>query len=337
LIEVRNLCKQYGNHIAVDDLSFSISKGGIYGFLGPNGAGKSTTMNIMTGCLAATSGEVIIGGYDILENPEEAKRGIGYLPEQPPLYIEMTPAEYLHFVGEVKGLKKSELDAQVNTAMEKTGVTEMQDRLIKNLSKGYRQRVGIAQAILGDPQLIILDEPTVGLDPIQIVEIRDFIRELGREHTVILSSHILSEVSAVCDHIMIISHGKLVASQPTEEITAFLKKGTNTLDLTVKGDAKKTDQTLSVIPGVKQVSVVPGTEKGTVRAVVEYDSKLDLREAVFRAMARADCPLLSMTLSTATLEQVFMELTAENEAGPANMENQSTGESSGKTKGGEAE
>ena len=212
MIEVSNLTKKYGDHIAVDHLSFRVEKGQIYGFLGPNGAGKSTTMNIITGYLAATEGTVTIDGKDVQKDPEEAKRAIGYLPELPPLYVDMTVREYLDFVAELKKVPKKERKQQIDEVMEMTQITDMQQRLIRNLSKGYRQRVGLAQAILGYPEVIILDEPTVGLDPKQIIEIRDLIRKLGENHTVILSSHILSEVSAVCDHIMIIAHGKLVAS-----------------------------------------------------------------------------------------------------------------------------
>ena len=218
LIEVKHLSKRYGNHLAVDDLSFSVEKGIIYGFLGPNGAGKSTTMNILTGCLGASAGEVLIDGHSIMDEPMAAKRQIGYLPEMPPLYPDMTVEEYLRFVADAKGLSGREKKGQVLSVMEKTRVTDMRKRLIKNLSKGYRQRVGIAQALLGNPEIIILDEPTVGLDPKQIIEIREMIRELGKEHTVILSSHILSEVQAVCDSILIISKGKLVACDTAENL-----------------------------------------------------------------------------------------------------------------------
>lgn len=211
MIEVNHLCKRYGNHTAVWDLSFHIEKGQIYGFLGPNGAGKSTTMNIMTGCLAATSGQVRIGGFDIFEEAQQAKKLVGYLPEQPPLYLDRTPREYLTFVARAKGIRESDIPNQLSHVMAVTQIQDVADRLIKNLSKGYKQRVGIAQAILGDPEVIILDEPTVGLDPRQITEIRELIQQLGKDHTVILSSHILSEVQAVCQTILIISKGKLVA------------------------------------------------------------------------------------------------------------------------------
>lgn len=212
MIEVKNLVKKYGDHTAVDHLSFTVEKGQIYGFLGPNGAGKSTTMNIMTGYLGATDGEVLINGHDILKEPEAAKKSIGYLPELPPLYMDMTVMEYLKFSTELKKIKKEDREAEIEKALKLVKLADVQDRLIKNLSKGYKQRVGLAQAILGFPEIIILDEPTVGLDPKQIIEIRELIRELAKEHTVILSSHILAEIREVCDYIMIISKGKLVAS-----------------------------------------------------------------------------------------------------------------------------
>jgi len=217
MIKVEHLTKCYGDLVAVDDLSFELDDGHVYGFLGPNGAGKSTTMNIMTGCLAPTEGSVSIDGHDILEEPETAKRLIGYLPEQPPLYTSETPLEYLSFVGEAKGLRGEALKAQIADAVERTGISGVKSRLISTLSKGYKQRVGIAQAIIGSPRVIILDEPTVGLDPIQIVEIRGLIRELGRTHLVIFSSHILSEVQTICERVLIISHGKLVADMDAKQ------------------------------------------------------------------------------------------------------------------------
>ena len=220
MIQVSHLTKYYGDFLAVNDLSFEIQDGHVYGFLGPNGAGKSTTMNIMTGCLSPTDGTVKIGGFDILEQPEAAKKLIGYLPEQPPLYPNETPQEYLTFVGEAKGLQGGALRSQIESVMERTKITEMGDRPISALSKGYKQRVGIAQALLGDPKVVILDEPTVGLDPLQIIEIRDLIRQLGEKHTVILSSHILSEVQTICDKVLIISNGKLVAYDDTEKLVA---------------------------------------------------------------------------------------------------------------------
>ncbi|MEE0709375.1 MAG: ABC transporter ATP-binding protein [Gemmiger sp.] len=222
MITVEHLTKRYGSVTAVDDISFTIEDGHIYGFLGPNGAGKSTTMNIMTGCLAATSGEVKIDGFDIFEQARQAKQCIGYLPEIPPLYTDETPEEYLRFVAEAKGIAKRDIPAEITRVMRETRLTEMGGRLIRNLSKGYRQRVGIAQALLGNPRYIILDEPTVGLDPLQIIEIRDLIRELGEKHTVILSSHILSEVQAICESVLIIAHGKLVAFDTPQNLEMML-------------------------------------------------------------------------------------------------------------------
>lgn len=230
MIRVEHLTKCYGNFLAVDDLSFDIDDGHVYGFLGSNGAGKSTTMNIMTGCLSPTAGKVTIDGHDILDEPETAKRRIGYLPEQPPLYVNETPEEYLEFVGEAKGLRGAELKAQMEDVIVRTGIGNVRNRLISALSKGYRQRVGIAQALLGNPGTIILDEPTVGLDPIQIIEIRDLIKDLGQTHSVIFSSHILSEVQTICETVLIINRGKLVANMDAkkkdlEEVFVELAKG----------------------------------------------------------------------------------------------------------------
>ena len=222
MIEVRNLTKRYGSHLAVDHLNFTVGEGKIYGFLGPNGAGKSTTMNIMTGYLGATEGQVLINGHDILKEPEEAKKNIGYLPELPPLYMEMTVAEYLKFAAELKKIPKNKREAQIKEVMRLTKLKEVENRLIQNLSKGYRQRVGLAQAMLGFPEIIILDEPTVGLDPKQIIEIRELIRRLAKNHTVILSSHILAEVREVCDYVMIIANGRMVASDTPENLELLM-------------------------------------------------------------------------------------------------------------------
>ena len=277
MIEVKNLVKKYGDHTAVDHLSFHVDKGQIYGFLGPNGAGKSTTMNIMTGYIASTSGEVLIDGHNILEEPEAAKKCIGYLPEQPPLYFDMTVAEYLKFAAELKKVPKNERETQIEQVMELTGITAMANRLIKNLSKGYKQRVGLAQAILGYPEIIILDEPTVGLDPKQIIEIRELIRKLSEEHTIILSSHILSEVSAVCDYIMIINHGKLVASDTTENLMNH-SLGSNTLELTVKGEKQDVEKMLRDVEEIQKLEWKPGENEKTVSMVITTEEKTDIRE-----------------------------------------------------------
>lgn len=338
MIEVTNLTKRYGSHVAVDDLSFKVEKGQIYGFLGPNGAGKTTTMNIITGYLAPSEGTVTVNGKDIQKEPEETKKCIGYLPELPPLYVDMTVKEYLKFVAELKKVPAKEREKQIAEVMEMTYITDMQERLIKNLSKGYRQRVGLAQAILGYPEVIILDEPTVGLDPKQIIEIRDLIRKLGENHTVILSSHILSEVSAVCDHIMIIAHGKLVASDSPEGLQK-LQSGSTELKLTVKGSYEQAEAALSAIPEVESVeqdeerkgrdktaaqtenedkdaAVTQAQVEGSagekpVFASLRVTAKenADVREAVFYALAEAKLPIMSMQYSEKSLEDIFLELT----------------------------
>ena len=254
MIEVNNLVKRYGDHTAVDHLSFKIEKGKIYGFLGPNGAGKSTTMNMITGYIASTEGTVKIDGHDILEEPEEAKKCIGYLPEQPPLYFDMTVLEYMKFVADLKKIPKDKKENMIEEVMEMVKISDMRNRLIKNLSKGYRQRVGLAEAVMGYPEVIILDEPTVGLDPKQIIEIRTLIKNLKKKHTVILSSHILSEVSAVCDYVLIISHGKLVASDTPENL-GKLAEGSNTLEMLVKGAEKPIKEALEGIEGINSVSL----------------------------------------------------------------------------------
>ena len=277
MIEVKNLVKRYGDHLAVDHLSFHVDKGQIYGFLGPNGAGKSTTMNIMTGYIASTEGEVLIDGHNILEEPEEAKKCIGYLPEQPPLYFDMTVWEYLKFAAELKKIKKSQRAEQVEEVMELTGISDMRNRLIKNLSKGYKQRVGLAQAILGYPEIIILDEPTVGLDPKQIIEIRELIKKLSEKHTVILSSHILSEVSAVCDYVMIINHGKLVASDTTENLSK-MTLGSNTLELTIKGTKEEVNKLVSPLEMIRELEWMQSEEEDCVNLKITTEERTDIRE-----------------------------------------------------------
>lgn len=320
MIEVKNVTKKYGGHTAVSNLSFKIESGHIYGLLGPNGAGKSTTMNIMTGCLAATSGEVLIGGYDIFEEAEKAKRLIGYLPELPPLYQDMTPREYLGFVAKAKGVSRQERDKQIDYSMNVTKIKSVQDRLIKNLSKGYRQRVGIAQALLGNPEVIILDEPTVGLDPKQIIEIRDLIKQLGKNHTVILSSHILSEVSAVCDYIMIISKGKLVASDTPENLEKLFT-GNTIIELKVKANEAEVKKALAGIPGVTKITYTPSNEDKSATISVYYGGKEDISERIFMAFSDIKRPILKMDTQKASLEEVFLKLTGENELASAQMDN----------------
>jgi ABC-2 type transport system ATP-binding protein len=306
LIEVKNLTKKYGSHTAVKNISFKIDKG-IYGLLGPNGAGKSTTMNIITGCLAATSGTVLVDGHDIFDEPVEAKRRIGYLPEQPPLYIEMTPIEYLMFVANAKGLNLEKSIRQVKEVIRITGLAEVGNRLIKNLSKGYRQRVGIAQAMIGDPETIILDEPTVGLDPKQIIEIRDLIKHLGETKTVIISSHILAEISAVCDHILIISNGKIVADAPLAELE---NSSDEPLCLTVKcGEEKAKNIISNLFPNARAEY---RAEKNSTLVSISIDDSEKVRSDIFFAFSAEGIALTELHREDRTLEKIFLALTSEN-------------------------
>lgn len=332
MIEVKHLVKKYGSNTAVNDLSFRVERGQIYGFLGPNGAGKSTTMNIITGYLASTEGTVVINGHDILEEPEEAKRCIGYLPEQPPLYFDMTVREYLEFAARLKKLPKGQRGTQISEVMEMTMITDMQNRLIKNLSKGYRQRVGLAQAVLGYPEVIILDEPTVGLDPKQIIEIRDLIRSLAKKHTVILSSHILSEVSAVCDYVMIIAHGQLVASDTPENL-AKLMEGQSTLQVNIKGGYPEVRQVLESISKITEMEFADGAEGGTVDVQIRTEEDADIREELFYALAEVGCPILGMQISRMSLEDIFLELTAEENAKEQNADDHEPPEGGGYVNG----
>ena len=313
MIEVSNLVKRYGDHTAVDHLSFQIEKGKIYGFLGPNGAGKSTTMNMITGYIASTEGTVSIDGHDILEEPEKAKKCIGYLPEQPPLYFDMTVLEYMKFAADLKKIPKDKKTAMIDEVMEMVKITDMKNRLIKNLSKGYRQRVGLAQAILGYPEVIILDEPTVGLDPKQIIEIRDLIRGLKKKHTVILSSHILSEVSAVCDYVLIISHGKLVASDTPDNL-GKLAAGSNSLELLAKGGKEQIRTLLNQILGIKEISVEKAKAQDGWSVKITTEEHTDVREEVFYKMAENRCPILEMQSKKVSLEEIFLELTEDGAA-----------------------
>ncbi len=345
MIEITHLTKKYGSHVAVDDLNLTVEPGKIYGFLGPNGAGKSTTMNMITGYMGATGGTVKINGFDIFAQPEEAKKCVGYLPELPPLYVEMTVQEYLNFVAELKKLPKEERQKQVEDIMERTGINEMKNRLIRNLSKGYKQRVGLAQAILGNPEVIILDEPTVGLDPKQIIEMRDLIRELGKEHTVILSSHILSEISEVCDHIFIISKGKLVASDSTENLGNLMQQSQK-LRMEVKGEKEQIEAAMQAIEQINAFEITAGEEPGVCQVLVDVGKKKnapwneqidemsveqeivasevcaedmqekeqterDIRETLFYAFAEAKLPIYGMRKDGESLEDVFLKLTQE--------------------------
>lgn len=308
MIEVRNLVKKYGNHVAVDHLNFTVEKGKIYGFLGPNGAGKSTTMNMITGYIASTEGDILIDGHNILEEPEEAKKRIGYLPEMPPLYQDMTVREYLEFAAELKAIPREKKKTNIEEVMSTTKIEDVKNRLIKNLSKGYKQRVGLAQALLGYPEIMILDEPTVGLDPKQIIEIRDLIKGLGRKHTVILSSHILSEVSAVCDHVLIIDKGRLVASDSPENLSKLMA-GDNSLELTIKGGEEDIRKAFDMVENVQEIIYHDSLVKGACDVTVKVSGEQDIRENIFFALAEMKCPILKMQSGNMSLEEVFLKLT----------------------------
>ena len=317
MITVEGVSKRYGQHLAVDDISFQVDDGEIVGFLGPNGAGKSTTMNIITGYLSATAGKVAVDGYDVLEEPNEVKRRVGYLPELPPLYADMTVREYLRFVARLKKADRSTTPAaRQERIMELAGIAHVRDRLIKNLSKGYRQRVGLAQALVGNPRVLILDEPTIGLDPHQIIEIRSLIRELGHEHTIILSSHILPEVSAVCNRVIIINRGKLVASDTTANLGRRLHDSSQ-FRLRVAGGEAAALAALRGVPGVQEVSAQGSVEQGTVDLRVATAAGADPRRAIFGALSKADLPIYLMTAMDYTLEEIFLQLTTTDAAAGA--------------------
>lgn len=310
IVEVKHLTKKYGKHTAIEDLSFEVERGQIYGFLGPNGAGKSTTMNIMTGYLAASDGEVLIDGHDIMKEPERAKQHIGYLPEVPPVYPDMTVKEYLKFAAELKRIPKADREEKIVKVMELLKVEEVSERLIKNLSKGYRQRVGLAQALLGEPDVLILDEPMVGLDPRQIIEMRDLIRGLGRKHTVILSSHILSEISAVCDHIMIISGGKLIASDSSEGLQRRIQSSF-VLEATVKASMEQLQKVLDTIEAVADVEQRQSHTPDCVTVLISVKNNEDIREELSMKLYENRLPIMGMNLQEHSLEDIFLELTAE--------------------------
>lgn len=312
MIQIEHLTKKYGEHLAVDDLNISVEAGKIYGFLGPNGAGKSTTMNIITGYLAATEGTVKINGYDIFEQPEEAKKCIGYLPELPPLYMDMTPREYLYFVCDLKKVDKRKKKLMVEEIMVETGIVEVADRLIKHLSKGYKQRVGIAQALVGFPPVLILDEPTVGLDPNQIIEVRELIKKLGKQHTIILSSHILSEVSAVCDFVWIINKGKLVAADSPEKLADNIDRSIY-FDLTLKGTLENIQEVIEKQNIITSYEVNEVDEKEVKITVKINEDKDDLEETLFYLFADNRIPILSSTRRTNSLEDVFLAFTGDED------------------------
>lgn len=310
MIEVRNLTKVYGAHVAVDHINFTIDDGEIVGFLGPNGAGKTTTMNIMTGYIAATEGDVTINGSDIVAEPEKAKANLGYMPDTPPIYGDMRVDEYLHFVADVKKVKYAERRKMIEEIKTAVRIEDMSRRLIKNLSRGYRQRVGLAQAMVGDPRVIIMDEPTIGLDPKQIIEMRDVVKRLGRKHTVILSSHILQEVSAVCDRVMIINRGRIVASDTPEKLSANLSQG-HKMQVRVKGDKQKILDALADYPIIRSAGVDSSREPGTFDLVLSGDENIDIREAIFNCMAKNNLPILMMKSMDLSLEEIFLQITGD--------------------------
>ncbi|MDR1533143.1 MAG: ABC transporter ATP-binding protein [Clostridiales bacterium] len=308
MIKVKNLTKRYGQHMAVNNISFNVSDGEIVGFLGPNGAGKTTTMNIITGYISATGGEAAINGHDILDEPEQAKASIGYLPEQPPVYGDMTVDEYLGFVADIKKVAPQYKEKMLNEIKDTVKVSDMSRRLIKNLSKGYRQRVGLAQAMVGLPKVLILDEPTVGLDPKQIIEMRDVITRLGKSHTIMLSSHILQEVSAVCDRVIIISKGKIVASDTPERLSHVLTHG-NKMLARIKGERNKIQEALASNPVVTTVEFQGSREPGTCEVVLSGGEQIDVREPIFNCMAKNNLPILMLKSLDLTLEEIFLQVT----------------------------
>ena len=307
MIEVKNLSKSYGSKLAVDGISFSAGESEILGFLGPNGAGKSTTMNMLTGYLSSSGGQALINGVDILEDPVRAKKDIGYLPEMPPLYLDMTVLEYLSFV---YSLKKCKLPKRSHLAeiCSLVKINEVSGRVIRNLSKGYKQRVGLAQALVGNPKVLILDEPTVGLDPKQIIEIRTLIKKLGKNHTVILSSHILSEVQAVCDRIVVIDRGKLVANDTTEHLSHNLSAD-HKLTIQVEGPTKEVKALLEQIPQMVEVHLNRTIDKTIGEYELNAEEGCDIRREVFKRMAARNYPILLMRSSELTLEEIFLKLT----------------------------
>lgn len=310
MIEVKGLTKRYGQHLAVDNIDFKIDKGEIVGFLGPNGAGKSTTMNMITGYISATGGGVTVGGKDVLEEPMEVKKQIGYLPEAPPLYTDMTVNEYLNFVGNIKKVDRKNRGESFDRIRELVGIYDVQKRLIKNLSKGYRQRVGLAQALVGNPPVLILDEPTIGLDPRQIIDIRNLIRDLGKEHTVVLSSHILPEVTAVCERVIIIHRGRIVAKDSIENLAAS-RSASHKLTFRAAGSQEAILQAVKAVPQIKKADALGVREEGTVDIYVEAEQNVDIRQPVFFAMSNAKIPILMMKSTDVDLEDIFVQLTTD--------------------------
>jgi len=315
MIEIQNLTKRYGQITAVNNISFTVDKGEILGFLGPNGAGKSTTMNIITGYIPSTEGTVKVDGYDILESPKEVKKRIGFLPEQPPVYMDMTVIDYLNFVADLKKVDKKQKRSQISDIMELVKIGDHRNRLIKNLSKGYKQRVGLAQALVGSPEVLILDEPTVGLDPKQIIEIRKLIKALGKEHTIILSSHILPEVSAVCERIVIINKGEIAAIDTPENLSKGLGSASK-LSASISGPRSSVENAIRGIYGVRYVEAVSSRDSETTTYIIESDRDIDIRKPLFFAMAKLGYPIIELKSLSMSLEDIFLQIvTEEKEVG----------------------
>ncbi len=311
VVEVKNLTKRYGSMTVVDNISFTVGEGEILGFLGPNGAGKSTTMNMITGYISSNSGTVTVDGYEVLENPKKVKSSIGYLPEIPPLYVDMTVKKYLEFMFDLKKVKLPKKE-HIEEVMRLVKISDVANRIIKHLSKGYRQRVGFAQALLGNPPVLILDEPTVGLDPQQIIEIRNLIKSLGKKHTIIFSSHVLSEISATCDRIVVISNGKIVADTKASELSTVVS-GNQKLRLDIEGSQGTVLNALKVIPGVLKIKKQRDINDKTSRYLIEYQNGIDIRRDVFKAIAQADCVILDMQSGNETLEDSFLKLVTQDQ------------------------
>ena len=333
MIEIMNLTKHYGRIKAVNDISFTVQQGEIVGFLGPNGAGKTTTMNILTGYIPSTAGVVKVGGYDVMEDPEKVKSQIGYLPEQPPLYFDLTVLEYLMFVAELKKVQKNARKQQVNEAMELMMVDDHKNRLVKNLSKGYKQRVGFAQALIGEPAVLVLDEPTIGLDPRQIIEMRRLIKSLGKKHTIILSSHILQEVSAVCERVIIINKGRIAAVDTPENLSKGMGSASR-LSLTVAGSPAVIIAAVQDVYGITNIEKTGDREQGTANYIVESDKEIDIRRPLFFALAKISCPILEMRSLDFSLEEIFLDLIAsEKEVSGASGAGEGEGDGSGGSAG----
>ena len=307
MIEVKNVTKKYGNVVAVDDISFTIKEGEIIGLLGPNGAGKSTTMNMITGFIEQTQGEIIIDGYDMIKKPQKAKKQIGYMPEGVPLYMDLTVKEFINYMAEIKRVDKKERKEKVEKTIEKTGLKDVENKIIKNLSRGYKQRVSMAGALIGEPKILILDEPTVGLDPKQITEIRSLIKELGKNHTVILSSHILSEVSQICNKVIIINQGKIVAIDTPENLENKVNKN-NSIYLTVEDSENKMEEAVNKIQGIKKIEQIQKNEDGTKQYIIEAQGEIDLRKTIFAELAKENITIFEMKKADSTLEDAFMKL-----------------------------